>query len=83
MVLTAMWPEIMLRYILCLQGINACLLYFFLFNFYIVKLEDAEFAKHMALKAKTQIENDMEELHNQIEAITRMKDTVSVKLKAY
>lgn len=78
-----MWPEIMLRYILCLQGINTCFLYFFLFNFHIVKLEDAEFAKHMALKAKTQIENDMEELHNQIEAITRMKDTVSVKLKAY
>ena len=44
-----------------------------------MKLEDAEFAKHMALKAKTQIENDMEELHNQIEAITRMKDTVSKK----
>ena len=44
---------------------------------FIEQLEDADFAKHMALKAKQQIENDMEELLNQIEAITRMKETVS------
>ena len=51
-----------------------------LIPFFIEQLEDADFAKHMALKAKQQIENDMEELHNQIEAITRMKETVSLSV---
>ncbi|XP_066916642.1 unconventional myosin-XVIIIa-like [Clytia hemisphaerica] len=46
------------------------------------QLEDADFAKHMALKAKQQIENDMEELHNQIEAITRMKENAEERCLA-
>jgi len=34
----------------------------------------------MALKAKTQIETDMEELHNQIENLTKSKESVSLDL---
>ena len=40
-------------------------------------MEDAEFAKHMAIKAKQQIEADMEELNTQIDSLTKAKEAVS------
>jgi len=40
------------------------------------QLEDSEFAKHMAIKSKQQIELDMEELNTQIDNLTRSKESV-------
>ena len=40
-------------------------------------MEDAEFAKHMAIKAKQQIEADMEELNTQIDSLAKAKEAVT------
>lgn len=43
------------------------------------QLEDAEFAKHMAIKAKAQIETDLEELTAQNENLSNARETIEEK----
>jgi len=47
------------------------------------QVEDADYAKHVALKAKTQIEGDLDEAKAQLDTLTKSKELADSKVNAF